>query len=416
MGAYNAGSYRSAIMALWIAVVADVIDKVKDMADEGDAAAKLLRDSIHKAAAQGDKLMMQRIENALLDDARDKLQLISAEDHRDLSRLKEDRNLCAHPAFVSEDELFNPTPERVRDHLASAVDALLSHGPVRGRRLLDRFDSQVRSRSLPSDDEKLLATIREGFVENSTPQLKSSLCAVSIKATLDEANDDKVRWQYSRVARALWWLIPAEFEQSLKSILDKRQDGLDDDGVMLLVEGLCYVEPTWRNLRDGTRHRIESFIATTSIGELVVPRALFAPLPFPPVDGYLIERVADVQDDPVVVDHFTDQLEVEPDRRLISHFVNRLRRALYYTEAEFWMKGLVALAAAFTADDLRSVLEAYRSNDQAYDSVLARKQLKILEWRTNLPESAMAGIWSRYHDELKAERAAERADLEKLEE
>ena len=41
---------------------------------------------------------------------------------RQLERLREDRHLCAHPAFSAEALLFEPTPELVRMHLVNAVD------------------------------------------------------------------------------------------------------------------------------------------------------------------------------------------------------------------------------------------------------------------------------------------------------
>ncbi|MFG2991789.1 hypothetical protein ACGFZK_21280 [Streptomyces sp. NPDC048257] len=43
------------------------------------------------------------------------------------------RHLCAHPAFVAVgEELFNPTAELVRAHLAAAVDALIAKIRVTG--------------------------------------------------------------------------------------------------------------------------------------------------------------------------------------------------------------------------------------------------------------------------------------------
>ncbi|MFC9501102.1 DUF6177 family protein [Streptomyces sp. NPDC056982] len=35
MAAYGAGAYRSALISIWIAVVADIIDKIRLLADEG---------------------------------------------------------------------------------------------------------------------------------------------------------------------------------------------------------------------------------------------------------------------------------------------------------------------------------------------------------------------------------------------
>ncbi|MBW4500097.1 MAG: hypothetical protein KME57_11190 [Scytonema hyalinum WJT4-NPBG1] len=58
--------------------------------------------------------------------------------------MKEDRNLCAHPAFIAEEELFQPTPELVRTHIVHAVVHLMQHQPVQGKSAIQRIMSEIR--------------------------------------------------------------------------------------------------------------------------------------------------------------------------------------------------------------------------------------------------------------------------------
>jgi hypothetical protein len=46
------------------------------------------------------------LEDGLLDTAKDDFEFLSNHEHEDLSRLKKDRNLCAHPAFTGTEVLF----------------------------------------------------------------------------------------------------------------------------------------------------------------------------------------------------------------------------------------------------------------------------------------------------------------------
>ncbi len=49
---YKAGAYRSAIVSTWIAVVFDLIDKIRELAISGDGKAKVLYDKYEKYIAQ----------------------------------------------------------------------------------------------------------------------------------------------------------------------------------------------------------------------------------------------------------------------------------------------------------------------------------------------------------------------------
>lgn len=53
--------------------------------------------------------LLQRIENEILTKAQE-FDLFSPNELRDIEQLKEDRNLCAHPALNNEGSIFQPTP------------------------------------------------------------------------------------------------------------------------------------------------------------------------------------------------------------------------------------------------------------------------------------------------------------------
>ncbi|MFI8391862.1 hypothetical protein [Streptomyces sp. NPDC085540] len=54
IAAYGASAYRSALMSTWIAVAADIIGKIRLLADEGEGVAVSLRDSLNNAIASND--------------------------------------------------------------------------------------------------------------------------------------------------------------------------------------------------------------------------------------------------------------------------------------------------------------------------------------------------------------------------
>jgi len=138
IAAYRGGALRSAIMSTWIAVAYDIIAKARELAGQGEAAPRAFVAELDKGIAAKDKRKLQAIESELLDKANSDLQLLAPHEYAALARLQEDRHLCAHPAFVVEDELFQPTPELVRAHIVHAQQHLLIHAPLQGKSAVRR--------------------------------------------------------------------------------------------------------------------------------------------------------------------------------------------------------------------------------------------------------------------------------------
>lgn len=137
--AYRGGALRSAIMSIWISVVHDVFSKARELSGQGDPAAAAFVTTLDAAIEHKSVSQMQAIERDLLHTARENLQLVTQHEFDVLKRIQDDRNLCAHPAFVTEDELFQPAPDLVRSHIVHALQCLLVHAPLQGKSALNRI-------------------------------------------------------------------------------------------------------------------------------------------------------------------------------------------------------------------------------------------------------------------------------------
>ncbi|WP_052442673.1 hypothetical protein [Streptacidiphilus neutrinimicus] len=142
---YTTGAARAAIVLTWTAVCADLIDKIATLYQSGEAQAADLTNEV--AAVQGklDRasiVAMQGVESRVLDTAVT-LELIDATQRVQLERLREDRNLCAHPSLRPMGELFDPPLEYARAHLAVALDAVLVHPASQGRKVVEAFAEHI---------------------------------------------------------------------------------------------------------------------------------------------------------------------------------------------------------------------------------------------------------------------------------
>ncbi|SNY66977.1 hypothetical protein [Paractinoplanes atraurantiacus] len=390
----GAGAFRSAILAIWIAVTSDLIDKIRLLAEQGEPAAAASAKELETAIASSDKVALQRFENGLLDTARDQLHFLGNREYDELSRLKADRNLCAHPAYVGgDDELFNPGPELVRAHLAAAVDGLLAHGPVAGRKAIERFIREISQPSFPRSDSKLAEYLKDSYLDRGSATLRSNLMKAVCKATLAADVSPTIRWRCARTAMAMFSLARAELEQAARQLLNDRQDNLDDAGLMRLVTGLCYLPFTWDALRLGTRNRIEQLMREVEVTELLDTYELFGPLPAAPIDGMLIERLFDV-----VTEVGKKRRVVElyrPEPRLLPKLEELLEVHATYIFAGGVLRWINAIAEILSAADVERILEIAASNTQVYQSVLANEQLAILRELT-IERLGIADQWRAY--------------------
>jgi hypothetical protein len=143
---YAAGANRACITLTWVAVCADLIYKIDRLADDGDGAAIGARNQVASARAAGltsaGVREMQEIERTILATSVE-LELVDGIAARELDRLREDRHLCAHSSLRSMGEMYDPRPESARAHLAAALDSVLTHPAVQGKKVVDGFAAHV---------------------------------------------------------------------------------------------------------------------------------------------------------------------------------------------------------------------------------------------------------------------------------
>ena len=142
--AYDVGAFRVAIVATWVAVAFDLIAKIRQLAAGGDAGGNDFIRTLDQAIEGDSPNRLLGIERNLLTVAHETFEFIEHRELKELERLRVDRHVCAHPAFVRPTEVFEPPPELVRAHVATAVDAVLSKGPTPGRRAIERFKEEIK--------------------------------------------------------------------------------------------------------------------------------------------------------------------------------------------------------------------------------------------------------------------------------
>lgn len=180
---YHIGTLRAATVSTWIAVNYDIISKIRQLSNHGDSQARQFIESLDKAIQSESTRALEKIESGILNTAAE-FELLDSQQLRDLSRLKDDRNYAAHPAFVNATHLFDPTSEAVRSHIVHALLYLLTQRAGQGKALIEQFKADVIADSFPSDVGRLREFLNDKYLKNSRESLSKAL-----------------------IEKILWWLI-----------------------------------------------------------------------------------------------------------------------------------------------------------------------------------------------------------------
>ena len=201
---YRAGAYRAVIVNTWIAIVYDLIDKMRELSSAGDGAAKKLIEDFEKHQKQIDEGNEQAIKSSLeferniLKISKDEMEFFDQQQLVDLSRLREDRHRCAHPSFHRIDEPYRPSAEQARMHLRNAITHVLSQRPVQGKAAINQIVTIVGSNYFPTDPEKAVIQLEKSEFSNPKASLVKNLIDKLMFGYFDV--DSPLKFNYKTIA------------------------------------------------------------------------------------------------------------------------------------------------------------------------------------------------------------------------
>ncbi len=174
---YKAGAYRSAIVNTWIAVVFDLVDKIRDLALTNDPIASRINARYETYVTQINAGNEQGVKNALdfertiINTCGRELEFFDHQQLRDLERLREDRHQCAHPSFQRAGVPHRPTAELARLHLRNAVEHVLSKAPIQGRSAIVEVLTTIASEYFPKDHQQAAIALQQTPLANPSEAL-----------------------------------------------------------------------------------------------------------------------------------------------------------------------------------------------------------------------------------------------------
>lgn len=270
INSYRGGSYRASIISTWIAVCVDVIEKIKELAEENDGQAKELKSGLDSIKSDDFKKMLS-FEKEILNYAHDKLELISLIEKVHLERLYQDRNICAHPTFITDGEQFNPSPELAKSYIVQAAQYLLIHRPTVGKVVLEKTIELIWGQTFPDDDERAYILLSsEHYLKKAKDSVIRNLLLCLLKKFFsnEESIDANILDKLSSSLKAISRINEQIYSETLKNNLCKILS-IDDENfkkVFLLVAKNSSISEF---LDEGVRIRLHELIKCMKEDELL---------------------------------------------------------------------------------------------------------------------------------------------------
>mgnify|MGYP003386377248 CR=1 FL=1 len=361
---YRAGAYRASIVATYVAVTFDLIMKIREIAAGGDADAVQLSKELDVNIEANNTQKLLKIEGTLIEESHARFQLVGPQEKHFLIRLKDDRHLCAHPAFSAEGELFKPTPDLVRSHIVHAIAFVLSQPPIQGKAVLNIFTADVASTAFPNDREKIIHYMIGRYLSRMRDGLAKNLTSIIIKGLIQ---GDQTGWlgkeqSLGACLEAIERHCPTVWSDVVKSTAKQFLPSLSADRLMNAIGVMAMVPQLWEATEPTVHTRCLALIENWN--PLINPNTIFSGISLVPLQDALLQAITRAQE--------SQQLQIindYPHIRLIDPASKILEASSSYRGAEQrFLNAVIPLANYIDAPNIEKILEVVKSNGQIWNA------------------------------------------------
>lgn len=373
---YKVGAYRSAVVGTWIAVAYDILDKMHELALAGDQEAERQVEEFDRIRRADDVSRALKFEKQLLTVARDRFELISHLEWIDLDRLHEDRHRCAHPALISEDEIFAPSAELARTHIRTAVIHLLRHPPAQGKYALERLLKDVASDYFPTETAKAVTALSNGPLRRPRDSLVRNFAIVLLKDLFSGTLELRERSRRAAALAAVKEMHPLIFSGIVADKASNLARAAEDEVLPQLLDAVRRVPDLWDHFGPDVRQRLEACVRQFPLGDI---EDLYFPLDFAPLRDAALHRIAQLR-----AKDLEEAILIILHDDVAEHIVRRYVSAQSYAAANRWGKIVATNAVEFSEAQVERIIAGAAENDEVRDSFELHNVINSLRARARV--------------------------------
>jgi hypothetical protein len=386
VSSYKVGAFRAAIVATWIAVSFDLIEKLRELALAGDSGAEKQVERLERIRAANDIASALAFERELLKLSRDEFELISPVEYVDLERVQADRHRCAHPSLADESSPYAPSAELARTHIVSAVDHVLRHPPAQGKFALARLLSQVDSEYFPTRKTDAIAAFSVGPLKKARESLVRNLVIVLVKSMFVEQGPSRARRRAALAA--VQDMYSAIYSDALSKKLSPLIRALPDELLYDALAALSDLQGGWAALELDVQQRFRNFVANLPSAHIGGLEWL---LDFTPLADEAKRRTAWVTRKELKSQFFFSPPEVLMDRMVALYASSES-----FDQANDWAKELMGYKSDFTANQVRELIRTSSENREVTGSFRFSDLLAALRDVEVLPRAEFDAVLQQH--------------------
>lgn len=395
---YKSCAFRSSIVATWIAVLYDFLDKLRELEMSGDAAAKAKLEEFEGARASNNWKASLQFEANLLELAQKQFELLSPLEVIDLNRLVEDRNRCAHPSMSSSSDPYRATAELARTHIKNAVTHLLEHPPVQGKAAFDRIMKDIQSEYFPRDTEKAIEFFRAGPLARARQPLVRNLIISLSKDVLSKVLKIAERDRMFAALNAIVNMYRPQAEGVLRDLLPKLAAAQSDARFYRVIFYAAKVEGAWELLGNVGQIKASNYIEKADDEDAF--RFLSYAVRIPALKPLANKRLVDAS-----TETLAKVIAANKSGEYAEMAISRFEKAGSFRRAESLFEELIMpLVEVVAAPDAKRVLDAFCQNSQiTYAGGIPAFYLEFLKCTARL-DNDLKPNWKEIYIKIRAEK------------
>lgn len=397
LAAHRSNLQRAATVLTWTATVYDLFAKIKElkMRDPNDLNAATFTTKLESAIQNNNTVHLQSIESGILDTAMNDFEFFGQREMTNLLRLRDDRHLCAHPAFRDEASLYAPDPELVRSHLAFVLQHVLIVPPQHGKGSLNRLEADLLRPSFPVDQELVNAFLNDRYLSRARPALLRQMIRAVMSALLKNATLPLAQYpdRLIRCLVAIAYFDPDKYEQFMRERLQHVADDIDDAQLFNVVRLHHFDAKTWSWLEPAVKTMIQTAVTNFTF-QIEGWDVLAFAADIPELRDSVIGRFKTLES--------WDQVEILkrfPSRHYIEFAIKHYEESGSYAQAENLVQSVVLpIARHLSVQQLYSLLNAVLSNGQIWDAHETEASLVKIYKQTNSPDKQV--VWLSHREQF----------------
>ena len=398
---YRAGAFRACIVATWVAVAYDIVDKFHELALGGDTPAEQQTERFERIRRTGDIAQSLAFERDLLDLARDQFELISHLEHIDLSRLQEDRHRCAHPSMSGLEEPYEAPAELARAHIRNAVRILLERPPVQGRAALERLKTEVDSPYFPNAGSEAADRFQHGPLGRPRESLVRGFALVLIKGVLIDPNPGGTLLRRSAALSGVRRLHRAVVERVFQNDLPIQLRRVAPENAARILTIVGYVEDIWDFVPPDVADTLLRYIDTMPAADVMA--YLPVALRIPTLRAHALQRLQRVPPETFEVDLF---LNVDP--AVMERRIDIYLESGSFATANARGQDLQTYGANLTVEHVRRIIAGAAANGEVGNSFGFRSLIRAIHNHGGIaPDEILASLREHEFDAFADELAPE---------